>query len=149
MLTYIVRRLLYSIVVLILASMIIFTFVSVSGDPLGYLRTRPNISQQTIQNIEDRNHLNDSVPVRYAYWVRDAFTNQFGNTLVGNRPILPDLARVMGHTLQLVFIAEILGDTRRRPHRRLLGVTPVQRPSTTARRPSASSASRCPCSGSR
>jgi peptide/nickel transport system permease protein len=108
MLTYIVRRLLYSIVVLILASMIIFTFVSVSGDPLGYLRTRPNISQQTIQNIEERNHLNDSVPVRYAYWVRDAFTNQFGNTLVGNRPILPDLARVMGHTLQLVFIAEIL-----------------------------------------
>src|SRR6476661_7061926 len=64
MLTYIVRRLLYSIVVLILASMIIFTFVSVSGDPLGYLRTRPNISQQTIQNIEERNHLNDPVPGR-------------------------------------------------------------------------------------
>jgi len=94
--------------VLILLRMIIFTCVSVPGDPVGYLRTRPNISQQTIQNIEERNHLNDSVPVRYAYWVRDAFTNQFGNTLVGNRPILPDLARVMGHTLQLVFIAEIL-----------------------------------------
>jgi ABC-type dipeptide/oligopeptide/nickel transport system permease component len=108
MLTYVVRRLLYSILVLVLASMIIFTFVSVSGDPLGYLRTRPNISQQTIQNIEERNHLNDSVPVRYGYWVRDAFTNEFGNTLVGNRPILPDLLRVMGHTLQLVFIAEIL-----------------------------------------
>jgi peptide/nickel transport system permease protein len=90
MLTYVVRRLLYSILVLVLASMIIFTFVSVSGDPLGYLRTRPNISQQTIQNIEERNHLNDSVPVRYGYWVRDAFTNEFGNTL------------------QLVFIAEIL-----------------------------------------
>jgi peptide/nickel transport system permease protein len=108
MLTYVVRRLLYSIVVLILASMIIFTFVAVAGDPLGYLRTRPNISQQTIHNIEQRNHLNDSIPVRYAYWVRDAFTNQFGNTLVGNRPILPDLLRVLGHTIQLVFIAEIL-----------------------------------------
>jgi peptide/nickel transport system permease protein len=108
MLTYVIRRLLYSIVVLIAASMIIFTFVSVSGDPLGFLRTRPNISQQTIANIEERNHLDDSVPVRYAYWVRDAVTNQFGTTLVGNRPILPDLLRVMGHTLQLVLIAEIL-----------------------------------------
>ena len=35
MLTFIVRRILYSIVVLIAASMIVFTFVSVSGDPLG------------------------------------------------------------------------------------------------------------------
>ena len=47
MLTYVVRRLLYSVLVLILASMIIFTFIAVSGDPLGYLRTRPNISPQT------------------------------------------------------------------------------------------------------
>ena len=108
MLTFIVRRLLYSIVVLILLSMIVFTFVSSVGDPLGFLRTRPNISQQTIDNIEQRNHLNDPLPVRYAYWVRDAFTNQFGNTLVGNRPILPDLLRVLGHTIQLVIVAEIL-----------------------------------------
>ncbi len=108
MLTYIVRRLLYSIVVLILLSMIVFTFVSSVGDPLGFLRTRPNISQQTIHNIEQRNHLDDPLPVRYVYWVRDAFTNQFGNTLVGNRPILPDLLRVLGHTIQLVIIAEIL-----------------------------------------
>ena len=108
MLTYVVRRLLYSVLVLILASMIIFTFIAVSGDPLGYLRTRPNISQQTIANIEERNHLNESIPVRYAYWVRDAVTNQFGTTLVGGRPILPDLLRVMGNTLQLVLIAEML-----------------------------------------
>jgi peptide/nickel transport system permease protein len=108
MLTYVVRRLLYSVLVLVLASMIIFTFIAVSGDPLGYLRTRPNISQQTIANIEERNHLNESIPVRYAYWVRDAVTNQFGNTLVGNRPILPDLLRVMGNTLQLVLVAELL-----------------------------------------
>ena len=108
MLTYVVRRLLYSVVVLILASMIIFTFIAVSGDPLGYLRTRPNISPQTIANIEERNHLNDSIPVRYAYWVQDAATNQFGTTLIGGRPILPDLLRVMGNTLQLVLIAEML-----------------------------------------
>ena len=111
MLTYVLRRLLYSILVLVLASMIIFTFVSVSGDPLGYLRTRPNISQQTIHNIEQRNHLNDSVPVRYGYWVRDAFTNEFGTSLVGNRPILPDLLRVMSHTVN----ARVLAVPRRQP----------------------------------
>jgi len=36
------------------------------------------------------------------------FTNQFGTTTIGDRPILPDLTRVMGHTLQLVIAAELI-----------------------------------------
>jgi peptide/nickel transport system permease protein len=108
MLTYVIRRLLYSIVVLIAASFIIFTFVSISGDPLAYLRMQPGVSQQTIENITQRHHLDENVLVRYGYWVKDALTNEFGNTLIANRPILPDLLRVMGHTAQLVFIAEAL-----------------------------------------
>jgi len=108
MLTYVIRRLLYSIAVLVAASFLIFTFVSVSGDPLGYLKMQPNVSQETIRNIEARKHLNDSILVQYVYWVKDMFTNQFGTTVNGNQPILPDLLRVMGHTIQLVFIAELL-----------------------------------------
>lgn len=108
MLTYVIRRLLYSIVVLILASFLVFTFVTVSGNPLAALEMTPNVSQQSIQNIKDRKHLDDPIPVRYAYWVQDAVTNQFGTTLLSNQPILPDLWRVMKNTLQLVFIAEIL-----------------------------------------
>jgi len=108
MLTYVIRRLLYSVVVLIAASMIVFAFVSVSGDPLGYLKMQPGISQETIQNIEKRKHLDQSLPVQYVYWVKDVFTNEFGTTVNGNQPILPDLLRAMGHTIQLVFIAELL-----------------------------------------
>ena len=40
--------------------------------------------------------------------MRDAVTNQFGTTLLGDRPILPDLWRVMKNTLQLVLVAELL-----------------------------------------
>ena len=40
MLTFVIRRLLYSVVVLLAASFIIFTFVSVSGDPVAFLRTK-------------------------------------------------------------------------------------------------------------
>ena len=70
MLTYVIRRLLYSVVVLIAASFIIFTFVSVSGDPLAFLRMQPTASEITIQNIEERKHLDDPIPVRYVYWVQ-------------------------------------------------------------------------------
>jgi peptide/nickel transport system permease protein len=108
MLTYVIRRLLYSIVVLIAASFIIFTFVSYSNDPVAFLRMQPTASEQTIQNITERKHLDEPVPVQYLYWAKDALFNQFGTTTIGDRPILPDLTRVMGHTLQLVIAAELL-----------------------------------------
>jgi len=107
-LSYVVRRLLYGVVVLVAASFLVFTFVSISGDPLAQLNVLPNASEQTKQNIIESKHLDDPVPVRYGYWVKDAVTNQFGTTLLGDRPILPDLWRVMKNTLQLVLIAELL-----------------------------------------
>jgi len=108
MLTFVIRRLLYSVVVLIAASFIIFSFVSVVSDPLAFLRMTPNVSEQTIKNLEERKHLNEPIPKRYLYWVRDAVTNQFGTTSRLDRPILPDLWRVMKNTIQLIVVAELL-----------------------------------------
>ncbi len=108
MLSYIVRRLLSSAVVLIVASFLVFTFVTASGDPLAQLRITPNVSEQSVQNIIEQKHLDEPIPIRWWYWVNDAVTNQFGTTLLGDRPILPDLWRVMKNTLQLVIVAELL-----------------------------------------
>ena len=108
MFQFIVRRLIYSVVVLVLASFLVFFFVTVSGDPLAALATTPNVSEETVTNIRERKHLDEPIPLRYAYWVKDAATNNFGSTLLTNEPILPDLWRVMKNTLQLVVVAELL-----------------------------------------
>ena len=108
MFSYVVRRLLYSVLVLVLASMLVFTFVTVSGDPLASLEANPNITDATKQATRERKHLDDSIPQRYVLWVKEAVTNQFGTTILTNEPIMPDLWRVMKNTLQLVFIAELL-----------------------------------------
>lgn len=108
MLTFVVRRLLYSVAVLVAASFIVFAGVSSVSDPLAFVRMQPGFSEQTIENIEARKHLNEPIPVRYVYWVKDAVTDGFGTTVIGDRPILPDLERAMGHTLQLALVAEIL-----------------------------------------
>ena len=108
MLTYIIRRLLYSIPVLIAASFMIFVFVAKASDPLAFLRMQPRVDQTTIQKIVEREHLDENVIVRYGYWARDAVTDKFGNTLLGDRPIWPDLIRVMGNTAQLVIAAELI-----------------------------------------
>jgi peptide/nickel transport system permease protein len=107
-LTYIARRLLYSVAVLIAASFLVFFFVTVSGDPIAGLRITPNVSRESIAEISERKHLDDPIPVRYWHWVQDAVTDQFGTTLLTNKPILPDLWRVMKNTLQLVIIAQLL-----------------------------------------
>src|ERR1043166_1789419 len=108
MLTYIIRRFLYSIPVLVATSFLIFTFVSITGDPLGRLRANPNLTAEQIHSIEHSKNLDKPVIVRYGYWVRDAVTKQFGTTLFGNRKIWPDLKRVMGHTLQFILSAIII-----------------------------------------
>jgi peptide/nickel transport system permease protein len=108
MLTYIIRRLLYSFVVLIAASFLVFFFVAASGDPLAPLYTTPNVSRESIDAIAERKHINEPIWKRYGYWVRDAVTNKFGTTLLTNEPILPDLWRVMKNTMQLVIVAELL-----------------------------------------
>lgn len=109
MLTYVVRRFLYSVVVLIAASFIVFTLVAKgAGDPLASLRITPNVDQANVERIAEEKHLHDSIFVRYGYWVKDATTNNFGTTLLTNKPILPDLWRVMKNTMQLVIVAELL-----------------------------------------
>ena len=108
MLTYVIRRLLYSIPVLVVSSFLIFTFVATTTDPLEAVKMQPNVNQAAIQLVEKQNHLKDPVVVRYAYWVRDAFTNSFGRTILGERKILPDMVNRLGVTIQIIIAAELL-----------------------------------------
>jgi peptide/nickel transport system permease protein len=110
-LTYITRRLLYSIVVLIAASFLTFSFVSLAGDPLAPLYTTPNVSRHSIEVVASRKHLDEPIVKQYWYWVKDATMHKFGTTLLTNKPILPDLWRVMRNTLQLVIAAEVIAIT--------------------------------------
>jgi peptide/nickel transport system permease protein len=107
--TYVLRRVLHSIPVLIVTSFLIFTFVQISGDPIQQIRvSNPRASEETLRLIAERKHLHRPLVVQYGYWVKDAVTNRFGTELLSDRPIWPDLRRVMGNTLQLIIAAEIL-----------------------------------------
>lgn len=109
MLTYVLRRILYSIPVLFAASLLIFFSVSAIGDPLAEVKLNPLFSKVTVQAIEKRKHLNEPLPVQYGYWIKDAVTNKFGTPLrePGSR-IWDDLKRVIPHTLQLVLLSELI-----------------------------------------
>jgi peptide/nickel transport system permease protein len=67
MVTFIIRRVLYSIPVLFAASVLIFSAVTVVGDPLAELKQNPRFSRVTVDRIIERKHLDDPIPVQYAY----------------------------------------------------------------------------------
>lgn len=104
---YIARRLLISIPVVIMASFLVYTFVSSTGDPLAELRLRPNVSQQTIKNMEHRLLLDRPVPVRYGLWFSRFVRGDFGSDNA-NIPVKPQITRALGVTLQLVVISTLL-----------------------------------------
>ena len=108
MFQFVIRRLLYSIVVLIRGE---HPRLHVCREGAA-IRSRhclnPESPSSRSTNIKDRKHLDDPLYVRYGYWAKDAVTNGFGTTILGDKPILPDLWRVMKHTLQLVIVAELL-----------------------------------------
>src|SRR5437588_12077580 len=108
MLVYVARRVIYSVPVLFAASFLIFTCISALGDPLYVLRQNPLTSQVTLAHITAVKHLNDPIPLRYFYWLREVFTQAFGTPLLVDHPIWRDLVRVLSHTLQLVLSAAFL-----------------------------------------
>ena len=95
--TFIARRILYSIPVLIAATLLVFFGMTLVTDPLSQLTLIPNVSEDTIQNIIDRKHLDDPVFIQYFHWLGDAVFNQFGTTAIGDQPIWPDLSRAIGN----------------------------------------------------
>jgi peptide/nickel transport system permease protein len=108
MLTYIARRLLYSIPVLIVSSFLSFVFVSLAGDPLANLRQNPRVSQLTMHNLVHTYHLDAPIPLRYCYWVKDVVEHKLGVSLVTSQSIWPDIQRTLGHTAQVVLLAEVV-----------------------------------------
>jgi glutathione transport system permease protein len=46
--------------------------------------------------------------VRYGYWIKDVFENKLGVSLRTSQPIWPDITRTLGHTAQVVVLADLL-----------------------------------------
>jgi ABC-type dipeptide/oligopeptide/nickel transport system permease component len=62
--TYVLRRVVYSIPVLILSTVLSFTFISLAGDPRSNVRANPKFSLQTYDHLEHGYHVDRSIPVR-------------------------------------------------------------------------------------
>ena len=106
MLLYAVRRLLWSIPVLLIASILVFVAVKASTDPAASLR-RPGVTAADVQRFRAELHLNDSGVDQYRAWITDFLHGDLGHNL-RNKEVWPDLRDAMIITLQLGLYAYLI-----------------------------------------
>lgn len=107
MLTFVVRRLLYSIPVLLLASMLVFGFVRSTTDPLQKLRLG-NRDIDAVAREEKRLGLDQPLPEQYKRWLGEFTRGDWGESDVSRRDVKSELRRSFWVTLQLIVWAVIV-----------------------------------------
>ena len=108
MLSFIIRRLVIAIPVVLLSSVLVFVLVAYSGDPLAELRSRnPPVPPQVIQAREHTLGLDKPMPVRYVTWLGNFVRGDMGNS-IGGVEVRPLLFQRLVVTLRMVVLASIV-----------------------------------------
>jgi peptide/nickel transport system permease protein len=108
MLSFIIRRLLIAIPLVLLSTVLVFLLVANSGDPLADLRGRnPPVPPQVIQAREHQLGLDKPLPQRYWHWLTHFVRGDMGKSIRGVevRPLLFQRIRV---TLRMVVLASAI-----------------------------------------
>ena len=127
MLTFIVRRIAYSIPVLLIASLLVFVFVHATTDPLAKYATSRDLTLKAreglLQGIYEqpcRHFTAGATPVpaetckkapvlkEYWFWLSHFVQGKMGTSFVSNRPVSTDLKSSFGNTLQLLIWGVLL-----------------------------------------
>ncbi len=100
--TYTLRRLLIMAPLLLAMSFVTFMFIRLApGDILAPYRMNPQISEETIQEIEERFHFDKPPVVQYFYWLRNLLRLDFGYSFSKRTQVTTVIANHMFNTLIL------------------------------------------------
>jgi len=111
--TYIVKRLIQAIPVLVLITFAVFSLeILLPGDPVFALigsSGGQGLTKEEIAAYRKEFHLNDPIPVQYGIWLDHVLHGDLGTSIKSQRPVTSELRHRMPVTLQLGLAALILG----------------------------------------
>lgn len=96
---YVLRRLLWSIPILFISSVLVFVAIRASTDPSA-LRA-PGIRAEDVQRYREQVGLDKPPVEQYTSWLGDFVTGDFGKSLKTRKPVWPELSEAMWNTIQL------------------------------------------------
>ena len=109
MLIFTIRRLLASILVLLVSSFVVYLFAAASFDPLAPYRQKQPLPPQSFFDAQSKAlGLNHPILDRYWIWLKNAVQFKFGND-VNAAPVGPQLATRLEITARMIIAAIVLG----------------------------------------
>jgi peptide/nickel transport system permease protein len=106
--TFLVRRAIHSIFVILGLSILIFVISRIMpGDP-ARMAVGARAPEWVVDNLREQMHLAEPLYVQYFYWLRDALRGDFGISLVTRRPVAADIKEFFPATLELALFAGII-----------------------------------------
>lgn len=112
MATYIVRRLLLGILVLILVSLVVFFMMRLlPGDPILVLVTSEQVSKYTDEEIANLKHeygLDKTLIEQYADWMSHVLVGNLGQSIIGRYDVSQQIAKRIPITLHLGLVAFVI-----------------------------------------
>jgi len=108
MASYIVRKLLSLVPVMLGVYTLVFIVMQVlPGDP-ARIRAGPGASAETVENIRRQLGLDKPVPVQYVLYLQRAVRLDFGRSFRTNQPVIHELRTRYGTTIQLTAAATVI-----------------------------------------
>lgn len=96
------KRFLWSLLVLLGLTIIIFALMKTVPGDAARLALGPNASEEVLEAYREANHLNESYPVQYFYWLINALQGNFGISSVTQRAVVDDIRSFLPATIELV-----------------------------------------------
>src|SRR5262249_8375566 len=100
MLTYVARRVLYSIPVILVASFLLFAFVRATFDPTAKLRSSRD--PEAVVRERKRLGLDKPIVVQYGNWLGKFVQGDWGKSERTRQDVWPMITRALGFTVQLI-----------------------------------------------
>jgi len=106
---FIVRRVFYMFVTMMIATLLVFSLSRIVGDPrLLYVQEGGyGLSPEAWDALGVKLHLDKPVAVQYLYWLGDAVTGDLGDSMLDRKPVVEIMWDALGATLQLAFFGWI------------------------------------------
>jgi peptide/nickel transport system permease protein len=105
MIRYIIRRILYSILVLFGVTLLVFVTLRLSGDPVQLLLAEGNPTQEDIETLRRSLQLDRPIHEQYFAFVGNAVRGDFGDSLRYRTPAFQEVMSRMPATLELAVAA--------------------------------------------
>ncbi|KRE06717.1 ABC transporter [Bosea sp. Root381] len=108
MTAYVVRRLLFVVLVLVAVSMLVFGITALLPANVAYLILGPFAPPEQVRALELKLGLTDPIWQQYLRWASGFLTGDLGESTLMNRPIGPLLAEAIGRSLMLTGASFVL-----------------------------------------